>query len=336
VKILRQALLSGDLLLLFALSIRVGQLILRYFIERQALGRSPKPYLGLLRASLWRVSALRRTLRELAPDAVLSFLGATNIMTIASAKGLPTRIVISERNDPSRQELGEPWQSLRPIIYPVADIVTANSHGAIEEMQRYCRTTKLNFVPNPVILPADANRRRMNAVLFLARLVHQKGPDVLVNGFARFVENNPGWSLQIAGDGPMERDLVELVREHGIEASVIFHGLLKDPSDLLARSRVFVLPSRFEGTPNSLLEAMAARLACVVTDASPGPLRLVEHEVSGLVVKTDDADDLAAALHRLARDAPLRRKLARAAWERTSCHRLESVAQAWERVLFST
>ena len=305
-----------------------------YCLDKRALGGSARLSLHLMRLSMWRVTALRGLLQGLKPDIVLSFLGATNIITIASAKGLPLRLVISERNDPSRQRLNEPWQFLRPLIYPMADVVTANSHGAIEEMRDYCSAGKLAYVPNPVVMPAESSRRRKNAVLFLARLVHQKAPDVLIDAFARFVQTNPGWSLQIAGDGPMERELIERVREHGIAHSVVFHGMVKDPTELLALSRVFVLPSRFEGTPNSLLEAMAAGLACIVTDASPGPLMLIEHGVTGLVVKTNDADGLAVALDRLARDAALRRKLAQAAGERTSHFRLENVAADWERLLF--
>jgi glycosyltransferase involved in cell wall biosynthesis len=341
-QIFQLALQRGDVWLLFALFTRlviktVRQTIFGILcrsIKKRAFGRDPKLYLNLLHASLWRVSALRKLLRSVEPDVVLSFLGATNITTIASAKGLPLRVVISERNDPGRQKLDEPWQSLRPIAYPAADVVTANSHGAIEQMQEFCAAPKLAYVPNPVVVPGHSNGSRMNAVLFLARLVYQKAPDVLIDAFAKFIQCNPNWSLQIAGDGPMGRELVKRVRDYGIGDNVIFHGLVKDPTELLARSRVFVLPSRFEGTPNALLEAMAARLACVVTDASPGPLRLVEHGVSGLVVKTDDADSLAAALHQLARDTALRRKLAQAAWERTRSFRLEHVAEDWERLLF--
>ena len=305
-------------------------------IRRQILGHNPNSYLGLMSLLAWRVSALRRELRRIAPHVVVSFLGATNVITIAAARKLPVRLVISERNDPGRQELEEPWQTLRPMIYPLADVVTANSHGALERMQAYCPSEKLAYVPNPVAISAHNHSSRSNAILFLARLVPQKAPEVLVDAFAKFAAENPGWSLQLAGDGPMESELIERVRGHGIADKVVFHGLVKDPTELLTRSRIFSLPSRFEGTPNSLLEAMAARLACVVTDASPGPLRLIEHGVSGLVVGTDNVEDLAAALHRLARDEELCSRLAAAAWERTRAFRLENVAQEWSRLLFTS
>jgi glycosyltransferase involved in cell wall biosynthesis len=213
-------------------------------------------------------------------------------------------------------------------------VITANSHGAIEHMQHYCASAKLGYVPNPVVELTRLNRPRSNAVLFLARLVPQKGPDILIDAFAKFVRENPDWSLQIAGDGPMDSELKSRVRSLEIEDRVFFHGRVKDPTDLLARASVFVLPSRFEGTPNSLLEAMAARLACIVTDASPGPLRLIQHGVSGLVVKTEDATELASALHQLAQDPEMRQKLGQAAWTRTRAFGLENVARDWERLLF--
>ena len=151
---------------------------------------------------------------------------------------------------------------------------------------------------------------------------------------SEFAKKNPDWSLEIAGDGPMDGELKDRVLRLCMADRVVFHGLVKDPSKLLARARIFVLPSRFEGTPNSLLEAMAARLACIVTDASPGPLRLIEHGVSGLVIKTEDVNDLAQALRHLARDSALRQKLGQAAWERTRAFSLEGVAQEGERLLF--
>lgn len=298
--------------------------------------RQPKLLTQLLRMSVWRVGALRNALQIVQPDVVLSFLSTTNMIAVAAGYGLPFRVVISERNDPARQELKQPWHYLRPHIYPLAHLVTANSHGALEELGHYCPSSKLAYVANPIavtITPSYAHRKC--SILFLARLVEQKAPDILVEAFAEFSHEHPDWSLEIAGDGPMEPELRELVSTLGIEAKVKFHGMVKDPTDLLATSRIFALPSRFEGTPNSLLEAMAAGMACIVSDASPGPLRLVEHERCGLVVTTDNPRALAKALSRLAEDFGLQVRLAKAARERTREFLLDNVAGEWERLIFS-
>lgn len=320
---------------IYRTAISLPRAISFFCIDRRLLGRRPSIYLQLLRWSTWRVESLHNLLGELKPDVVVSFLGQTNILTIAAAQKLPVRLVISERNDPTRQLLANPWQSLRPILYPVADIITANSHGALQQMRAYCPAAKLAYVPNPVMVPDESEVPRNKSILFLARLVHQKGPDILVDAFAKFVRANPDWRLDIAGDGPMEQELVERVEQHGIAEHVVFHGRVKDPTDLLMQSSIFVLPSRFEGTPNALLEAMTARLACIVTDASPGPLNLIKNGVSGLVVRSEDPESLAAALHQLANDAALRERLIEKSWERTSEFHLDSVMEDWTRLLFT-
>ena len=238
-----------------------------------------------------------------------SLLGATNIITVAASDGLRHRTVISERNDPSKQRLETPWEDLRPVLYPAADAVSANSHGALSSMRSYCPEGKLRHAPNPLILADGTHDTRSNALLFLARLVPQKAPDVLIEAFASFIRTAPGWKLHVAGDGPMAEELQMRVRALGLTDGVTFHGVVTDPTPLLTRCRIFVLPSRFEGTPNALLEAMGHRMACIVSDASPGPLRLIEHGVGGLVVETGSVEGLAGALGELSRDEQLQRKL---------------------------
>ena len=299
------------------------------------LGRSVDRYARFLRAVDKQTKALHVLLNGLDADVVLSVLGTTNIMTVAASAGLPHRTVISERNDPSRQRLDPPWEHLRPLLYRGADAISANSRGALEAMRAYCPAEKLRLAPNPLMPPpAETGAPRSDAVLFLARLVEQKAPDVLIEAFGRFHRDVPDWALHLAGDGPLAEALKARVRELDLAGSVTFHGVVADPSPLLSRCRVFVLPSLFEGTPNALLEAMAHRMACIVSDASPGPLRLIEDGVNGLVVETGSAAALAAAMARLARDEPLRRKLGEAAFERVREFGLDRVGPVWDRMLF--
>lgn len=317
---------------IFLLGVRDA--MIAFVARHRLLGRSGAPYARLLRASEWKIAALRGLLRRCEPDAVLSVLGATNIISVAASAGLAHRTVVSERNDPSKQRLAPPWDDLRPLVYPEADAVSANSRGALDAMRAYCPAAKLCLAPNPVAPPAAAGAARSDAVLFLARLVPQKAPDVLIEAFARFRRRLPGWTLHLAGDGPLADPLQARACALGLAGAVTFHGIVAEPAPLLAGCRIFALPSRFEGTPNALLEAMANRMACIVSDASPGPLRLIEHGVSGLVVETGSVSALAAALERLARDAPLRRRLGDAAGGRAREFGLDRVGPIWDRILF--
>lgn len=304
-------------------------------VRHRLFGRSAGAYALLVRIEDWPTRYLRRVLSEARPDALFSLLSKTNVMAIAASVGLPHRIVVSERTDLTKQVIEEPWGTLRELLYPAADVVSANSRDALKKMRTYCAHRKLRYLPNPLRLPATpVEGARSDVVLFAGRLVSSKAPDVLVDAFAEFRRTAPHWRLEIAGAGPLGQALVARVDEIGLSSCVTFRGVLPELAPLLARCRIFALPSRVEGTPNALLEAMAHRAACVVSDASPGPLRLIEDGRTGLVAKADSVDDFARAMERLARDEPLRRRLGEAAFERVRDLGIDRVAPVWDRILF--
>ena len=156
---------------------------------------------------------------------------------------------------------------------------------------------------------------------------------MLLRGFAKFYTCWPDWRLAIIGAGPEERNLKALAEYLGITQAVDWLGQQNDPHPWLRATQIFALPSRYEGTPNALLEAMACGLPCIVSDSSPGPMELIDHDISGLVVAVEDHVALAGALGRLANDKALAQRLGEAARRRASAHELPSVLHAWEKAL---
>jgi glycosyltransferase involved in cell wall biosynthesis len=287
----------------------------------------------LIRISLW----LRRTLKAIEPDAVLSFLTQTNIMTVIATRGLGVRTVISERNDPRRQQHRPRVQALRRVVYPWADLVTANSKGALAMFQDFVPNEKLAFLPN-LMLPIMQEKKNAfvaPTVVTVGRLVEQKGIDVLLRAWANAAERLPGWRLAIVGGGPLEANLRALASELNVAESVDFLGHVADPFPLLASAKLFVLTSRFEGTPNALLEAMAFGLPAVVSDASPGPCDLIGdgESTAGIIVRVEDGDATAEAIVKLAGDEALRRRLGCAARVRASDYDADKTIDVWLRLL---
>ncbi len=165
------------------------------------------------------------------------------------------------------------------------------------------------------------------------RLVEQKGLDVLLKAAARAFEQLPDWRLAIVGDGPLRDELEALAGELGIASRVDWFGHVDNPVPYLRAAQAFVLTSRFEGSPNALLEAMACGLPAVVSDASPGPLELIGEEHAGLIVPVEDVEATAAAMVRLGTDEALRARLGEAALERTQIHQLDQAMQVWLELL---
>ena len=249
---------------------------------------------------------LRRALRRIDSDLVVSFGTAVNVITLKACRGLGRRVVISERNDPGR--LIKLWERIWHDYYPLADVVTANTRGALSDMRDFVAQRKLAFVPNPLRLPNGnghhghghgANKPAATAapfVLTVGRLVEDKAQDVLLDAFAQTGEAFSDWRLAIVGDGQLAGPLQAQAKALGIAERVDWHGIVSDPYDFYRSAHVFALPSRVEGTPNALLEAMSCGLAVVVSDGAPGPLELVEDGVTGLIVPVNDPAKLAAAL----------------------------------------
>ena len=103
-----------------------------------------------------RVRALRKAIQHANAHNVISFCGSANVASILACEKLPNHLVISERNDPARQVLRFPWNPLRRGFYGDADVVTANTLGAIEAMKDYVAPERLACVPNPVKPPAKS------------------------------------------------------------------------------------------------------------------------------------------------------------------------------------
>lgn len=286
-----------------------------------------------------RARALRSVIEETGAPTVIGLCGSTNIMTVLAARSLPCRIIISERNDPRRQRLMFPWNPLRPIYYNGADVVTANTRGALEAMRSYVDAEKLVYLPNPLFLPEASNHgtgRQLSSepsILIVGRLHHQKAHDVLLDAFARLPSDLTPWRLSIVGQGDREGELREQAAALGIADRVDWHGQVSDPFAFYRSAKIFTLASRHEGTPNALLEAMSCGMPVIVSDSSPGPLELVEHDVSGLVVPVDDAEPLASAIDRLARDPGLRERLGEEGRRRASAYDLPKSLATWERLL---
>jgi glycosyltransferase involved in cell wall biosynthesis len=147
---------------------------------------------------------------------------------------------------------------------------------------------------------SEASRR---SVLWVGRLDPVKGVDFLLRAVA-MLAGKSDVRLLLVGDGPERNRLKALAQDLQLQDRVFFLGPRSDVPSLLKIAELFVFPSRTEGLPNALLEAMAAAKPIVATDV-PGCRDLIQHEQTGLLVPYGDTPALAAAISRLLADAGL-------------------------------
>jgi glycosyltransferase involved in cell wall biosynthesis len=288
-----------------------------------------------LRQSLRRIFVLRRALRAIGPDLVISFLAKINIITILATRGLDARLIVSERNNPERQVVNPVWRWLRHRLYGVADCLVTPSRGVLNSLPAAVRA-RGQVIPKPVDLPHSPPRRPdSHTLVAVGRMEDQKGFDLLLPAFARIAGNHPDWRLVIWGEGSERRRLEALREGLGLADRVSLPGLTERPGQWVNDTTLFVLSSRFESFGNVITEAMAAGLPIVVTDCPWGPGEIVQHGVDGWLVPPEDVAALAEGLDLLMSDAALRARLAEAARHNVRRFEWERVMAMWDDLLGS-
>jgi GalNAc-alpha-(1->4)-GalNAc-alpha-(1->3)-diNAcBac-PP-undecaprenol alpha-1,4-N-acetyl-D-galactosaminyltransferase len=294
--------------------------------------------IGGLMSNIRRVYGLRKVLKELDANAAIGLICQTNIILTLSALGLKTKIIISERNDPKRQSLGRLWDLLRRYVYPMADLVTANSHEVVLALKEIIHESRLAYLPNPVTTCSTekASDPGNNKVIAVGRLHQQKAHDILIGAFSIVCRKHPDWQLEILGEGSQRQSLEDQITRLGLLQHVKLLGRVKNVDMYLAKASIFVLPSRFEGTPNALLEALSSGVPAIVSNTSVGALEYIEHKVNGLVVPVDDPEALAQAICQMIEDKTLRKEFAAKSISSVQHISLPRVAEIWESVVTQT
>lgn len=290
-----------------------------------------------------------RFLRRERPDVVVSFLWFPNIVAaIARAiSGIPCRLVLSERVTIEGSREGLVTEFVRRtgirLLYRGADRIVPNSAAMGRQfVDRFgIPERKVAVIPNPVDIDTIAALSREGeevggvigapaVIVGMGRLSRQKGFDILMRAMA---EVRPRASLVLVGEGPEEGALRDLARQVGVSERVAFAGFLGNPYPVIAGASVFVLPSRYEGFPNALVEAMSLGVPCVASRCPTGPEEIVTDGVDGLLVPVDDPWAVAAAVNRLLDDAALRDRLGRAARDRARAYDAPEVVRRFEALL---
>lgn len=181
----------------------------------------------------------------------------------------------------------------------------------------------VRLLPNGVDIehfaPQPEQKAEPLTVVCVAQFRYQKGIDILLRAWRLLVEQLPEARLLLVGDGPLFESLQRLALELGISGSVEFAGQCAPITHYYHRGRIAVLPSRWEGMPNALLEAMACGRACVATRVS-GSEDILCQEAYGLLVEPEDKEALAEALWLLLTEPELARRYGQAARQHVEQH----------------
>ncbi len=252
-----------------------------------------------------RVLALARLLRRERVRILIGFVMSGDRTVFAAARIAGVRLVAAERNAPSmyrwRHTAPRRWQCF--ALLRLADRIVVQFEDFAGGYPKALRA-RMSAIPNPVApavqsaSPGTAHGSGRYTLLAVSRLDEtQKRLSCLVDAFARIADRHPAWDLQIVGEGPDAFQLVERIARHGLGERARLLPARREIADAYIESHLFAIPSRWEGFPNALAEAMAHGLPAVGFADADGVRHLIKDGATGwLAPGVDDPAALARAL----------------------------------------
>ena len=243
---------------------------------------------------------------------VISFLAPFNIMAIAANFGNGVPIIVADRNDPTKVPSN-------PLIRKVRDILYCFATGVVVQTQKnkayFSRTVqkKSRVIYNPINLKENAGTslktEKEKKIVTAGRLMPQKNQKMMIRAFAAVCKKHPDYKLVIYGEGPSRQELESLVKELGMEQSILLPGNISDIHEHIKSAEAFVLSSDYEGMPNALIEAMCLGIPSISTKVS-GATDLIKDHENGILTELDNQEQLEKAMLELIEDKELAEKLA--------------------------
>lgn len=279
-----------------------------------------------------RITDLRKTVKEIRPQALISFIGKANIRAVLATRFTHTASIVSVRSAPAREYESKVRRVLAKILFRFAEgavFQTEDARDFFSPSVRKKATVLLSPLHPDFIIPRFAGKRR-HEIVTVGRLHEVKNHEMLIRAFAAIAPEYPDYVLHLYGDGDTKEKLEKLIAELGLENMVILKGSCSHVADAIREAEIFVLSSNVEGMPNALLEAMALGLACISTDCPcGGPRTVIRDGENGLLIPVGDTAALENAIRRILSDPDLEERLGIHAAEIKQELAPERVNQMW-------
>lgn len=252
---------------------------------------------GNVQKQLRRILAVRRYVKKVKPDAVVSLVNVESVGLIGVGR---TKIICSLRNDPNRYYHRGLKKMLRNIAYAQADAMVFQT----EQARNYFHgqiARKGTIIVNPVQgdLPYWQPDKVERYLMTACRLNEQKNLPMMIRAFGIFHGKRPKYQLRIYGEGEKKGEVERLIADMALQGVVQLMDNSHEIYDAMQKASLFLLSSNYEGISNSMLEALAIGLPCVCTDCPVGGAAMfVEDGVNGYLAPVGDAERFAELMEK--------------------------------------
>lgn len=288
----------------------------------------------VIKKNLRCIRKLREICKEKKAQVMISFMREPNMRALLATRGLSTKNIISVRSDPLHEYAGILGYLLGQFFLPLADGCVFQTKEAMKwfpvRLQKKSKII-LNAVADEFFCTTRSNCEN---IVTIGRLDRGKNQRMLIEAFAAIAEKYPDEQLLIYGEGELRDELQNLIDALKLKDRISLMGYTSDVPSLLSRTKLFVLPSDFEGLPNALMEAMAAGVPSISTDCPcGGPKMLIDNGVNGILVPVGDKRKISEAMDYLLSHEEEAGEIGRKAAERAARYRRERIFMEWENYL---
>lgn len=278
-----------------------------------------------------RVTFLRKIIKKIQPDIIISFATQINIYALVSNIGLKSKVIISERNDPNNDPTQKIVRKLRDYIYSRTDGAVFQTPDAESYFSDIIKN-KSRIILNPINenLPSPYLGEREKRIVTVARLHPAKNISMLIHAFTSLSKKFPEYILDIYGEGPEEKKLEELVNSLNMNSKIKFKGYTRNIHNEILKASCFVLPSNYEGISNAMLESLAIGVPTICTDCPIGGARMViSHMKNGILTPVGDQASLERMISLILTDDKLQKQISKQSVEIKQVLTSIKISQEW-------
>ena len=259
-----------------------------------------KRTLCTIKTMLW----LRKTIKQIDPDTILSFGEYWNNFVLLSLLGTKYPVYVSDRSKPDLN-IGTFQNFLREKLYSKSAGIICQTEKAYYIMKKRLKHNNIVIIGNPIRnIKSKRYENRQNVVLSVGRLIDTKNFDRLISIFSKI--NKSGWKLVIVGGDALKQKnlqkLQSMIDSMGMTDKIFLEGYKTNVDDYLSNSKIFAFTSSSEGFPNVIGEAMSAGLPVISYDCMAGPSDMIDDGKNGYLVPLYEDDTFIEKLSLLMND----------------------------------